>query len=262
MDSMKSVGWQPTCSHFRVMPRCLLQFALLTILSTALFAGQDSVPLTAEAVLTKLAAMESARNKRLPSYKVIREYHLELESRGKSVISTAEIEYRQHNGKTYRILNEEGADGLFRRALHKVMQAEVKTVQSESEVEVGPKNYSATILGKEIKDGRECYLLSIVPKRNSKFLLKGKAWIDIGEFGLVRMEGYPTESLSFWVGKPYIVQTFENVGGHFLMRSNKSLVEAKIVGHLELTISSKNYTLKPGEPVQRTAELSKFEKSK
>ena len=86
-------------------------------------------------------------------------------------------------------------------------------------------------------------MLSLVPKRNSKYLIQGKAWVDSAEFGLVRIEGYPTESLSFWVGKPFIVQEFDNVGGHWLLRSNKSIVDAKIIGRIELTVSSKTYAM-------------------
>ena len=237
-------------------PALALMFAATTL------TGQTGAPLTAEAILTKLAAMESARNKRLPSYKVTREYQLQLLARNKSVKSTAEFEYQPLSGKRFVILAENGAEGLYRRALRKLMEAEVKAVTVESEVEVGPHNYTATLLGTEIVDGKTCHVLSLSPKRNSKFLIKGKAWIDAAEFGLVRLEGHPTESLSFWVGKPFISQTFNNVGGHWLLTSNKSLVEAKIVGHLELTIRSSNYTLKPIERKASSLVLASFDQGK
>ena len=224
--------------------------------------GQTVVPLTAEAILTKLAAMESARNKRLPSYKVTREYNLQLTARNKSVNSIAEFEYRQLSGKTFRILEENGAEGLYRRALRKLMEAEVKVVVAESEIEVSPNNYTVTIMGAEILNGRMCHVLSLMPKRNSKYLIKGKAWIDSTEFGVVRLEGHPTESLSFWVGKPFISQTFSNVGGHWLLLSNNSSVEAKIVGHVELTVRSSNYTLKPVEHQGTSLVLAAFEQGK
>lgn len=227
--------------------RYAMQLLTLAFSSLAFFAGsilgaQDGVPLTADQILSKLASMESERNKRLPSYKVTRVYHLQIEKNDKSVTSTAEFEYRKDDGKVFRIVDEEGSEGLFRGALHKVMQAEVKAAKSEKDVEVGPDNYTASLLGKETKDGRQCYVLAIVPKRNSKYLIKGKAWIDTQEFGLVRLEGSPTENLSFWVGKPQIVQTFENFGGHWLLMSTESAINAKIVGHLKLSIKSNNYT--------------------
>ena len=236
--------------------------ALALMLAATIVPGQNVVPLTAEAILTKLAAMESARNKRLPSYKVTREYHLQLAARNKSVNSTAEFEYQQLSGKTFRILEETGAEGLYRRALRKLMEAEVRAVIAESELEVSLKNYTATIVGAEILNERICHVLSLTPRRNSKFLIKGKAWIDATEFGLVRLEGHPTESLSFWVGKPFISQTFNNVGGHWLLVSNKSFVEAKIVGHVELTVKSSNYTLKPTQSQDTGLVLASFGKGK
>ena len=241
-----------TISATSIMKRtlCITSNVLLTL---TLSATEHQAPLTAEKVLEQLAAKESARNKILPSYKVVRVYNLNVEKKPKQVTSMVEFQYRSLGGKTYRILDEKGAEGLLRMALHKVMQAEVKATQSEKEVAVSPENYEATLLGTEEKDGRLCYVLSVIPKRKSKYLLKGKAWVDAKEFGLVRMEGYPTESLSFWIGKPFIEQSFANIGGHWLMQSNKSIVEAKLVGHLELTINSKAYVLSPAEVMQTTA---------
>ena len=227
-----------------------IQAIILTIAASILAAqngvvpAPDGVPLTGEKILAKLASMEAERNKRLPSYKVMRIYNLQMEKRAKSVTAKAEFEFNKADGKAFRILDEQGPDGFFRGALHKVMQAEVKAAKSEKEVrevEVSPENYTASLFGKETKDGRQCYVLSVVPRRNSKYLIKGKAWVDAEDFGLVRLEGSPTESLSFWVGKPYIVQTFENFGGHFLLMSTESEIDAKIVGHLKLTINSADY---------------------
>lgn len=70
-----------------------------------------------------------------------------------------------------------------------------------------------------------------------------QGWIDAKAFGLVRFEGYPTENLSFWVGKPHITQTFDQFGEHSLLVKNQSIAEAKILGKLELTISSSKYIL-------------------
>ena len=228
-----------------------IQAITLTILTAFILAAQngvasapDGVQLTGETILAKLASMEAERNKRLPSYKVLRVYNLQMEKRAKSLTSKAEFEFNREDGKAFRILDEQGVEGFYRSALHKVMQAEVKVAKSKKElreVEVSPENYTASLLGKETKDGRQCYVLSVAPRRNSKYLLKGKAWVDAEDFGLLRLEGSPTESLSFWIGKPYIVQTFENFGGHFLLRSTESDIDAKIVGHLKLTINSADY---------------------
>ena len=56
------------------------------MLAAPVFAGQNVVALTAVEILAKVAAMESARNNRLPSYKVTREYHLQVDARGKFVL--------------------------------------------------------------------------------------------------------------------------------------------------------------------------------
>ena len=240
-----------------------IQAITFTFLSVSILSAQngvasapDGVALTGEKILAKLASMEAERNMRLPSYKVMRVYNLQMEKRAKPVISKAEFKFNKEGGKAFRIVEEQGPDGFFRGALQKVMQAEVNAAKSKKEVrevEVSPENYTATLVGKEILDGRQCYVLSVVPRRNSKYLIKGKAWVDAEDFGLLRLEGSPTASLSFWVGKPYIVQTFENFGGHFLLMSTESEIDARIVGRLKLTISSAQYAWNSADSMKLAA---------
>ncbi|HUQ95060.1 MAG TPA: hypothetical protein VM120_25510 [Bryobacteraceae bacterium] len=201
--------------------------------------------LTADQILTKLASAEAARDRLLRSYKVTRVYQIKADKAEKSVRAAAEFEFHEPGGKSYRILEEDGPEGLLRRALHKVMQAEVKASKSEEELSVSPQNYTARLLGKEEKNGRLHYVLEVTPRRKSKYLLQGKAWVDAAEFALTRIEGRPTESLSFWVGKPYIEQNFTKVGYYWLLANNKSTVDAKFVGRLEFTIESSDYSVHP-----------------
>jgi hypothetical protein len=88
----------------------------------------------------------------------------------------------------------------------------------------------------EALDNRQCYLLEVKPRRKSKYLLQGRAWIDMATFNLVRLEGRPTASLSFWAGKPFIVQEFKEVSGTWIIAANRSTSKSRLLGTTELTI--------------------------
>ncbi len=54
------------------------------------------------------------------------------------------------------------------------------------------------------------------------------------------LEGRPAASVSFWVGKPLITQSFEKVGDFWLLSRNHSEVDAKIVGRIALNIDTRD----------------------
>jgi hypothetical protein len=55
-------------------------------------------------------------------------------------------------------------------------------------------------------------------------------------FNLVRLEGRPTASLSFWAGKPFIVQEFKEVSGTWIVAESRSTSKTRLLGTTELTI--------------------------
>ena len=100
-----------------------------------------------------------------------------------------------------------------------------------------------TSLGETTLNGRECLLLQLKPKRSSKYLIEGKAWVDPKEHAIVRVEGRTARSVSFWIGKPYIVQSFRKVEDVWVSASNRSTCDVKMLGKTELTVEFIDYQL-------------------
>jgi hypothetical protein len=61
------------------------------------------------------------------------------------------------------------------------------------------------------------------------------------DFQLVKLEGHPAANISFWAGKPYIVQHFQKVGPLWVTSENYSRAESAILGKTELHIKSYNH---------------------
>lgn len=230
--------------QFQSMSRLTNCLRITACTATFLLAASDKSVPTGDQILDRLAVADEARDDALEAYTVSRSYQLASEKKGRKVTATAEFKYLK-SGKSYKIVEEGGSEGLFRSALHKIMQAEVKASTKEEEADVSPRNYSARLAGTETIGGHFCYILELTPKRKSKYLLNGKAWVDSTEFALVKIEGRPSESISFWVGKPYIEQTFERVGDYWLLSRNKSIADARFFGPIELVIQSNGYRVTP-----------------
>ncbi len=205
--------------------------------------------LTADEIMQKFRAAEAARDGALKKYSVTRRYAVQNEKRTRTAETTAKIDFRADRGKSYEILAEGGSDGLFRRAIHRVLDSEVDASKSRGreEIRLTPENYGFQLDGMQTADGRECYVVELHPRHKSKYLIDGRVWIDRAEFAIVRLEGRPAASLSFWIGRPMIIQTFQKVGDFWLLSTTQSIADCRFIGRTILYIEASDFDV-PGAP--------------
>ena len=158
-------------------------------------------------------------------------------------------------GKQFEILEWENAGGLQKHALEKILESEVEASKRSIDIQDGAitsTNYDFVSLGSQIWNGRECYVVQLIsnPKRSSKYLLDGKAWIDPIEHAIVRVEGRTARSVSFWIGKPYIART-SKIDDVWVSARNRSVSDVKLLGKTELSIDLRDYQI-----VRSDAELA------
>jgi hypothetical protein len=213
--------------------------AVAAILYSSLALGQPASAVCADEVIARAVESEAQQEKNLQHYRTVREYHLANGDGSRSVQVLASVVYDANGAKTISLLQESGSEGIFRRVIRKVLEAEERASrEDEKEMRLGPENYDFKLLGTESRDGRNCYVLQLLPKRKSKYLLDGKAWVDAKEFAVVRIEGRPSASLGFWVGKPYISQSFEKAGNIWFMAHNESLTNARLFGKVVFSMQT------------------------
>lgn len=222
-------------------PRTYKAFAAGAMFACGTVFAQPSVALTVDDIVARVVESDRAQEKNLHEFQVIRRYELRKADGSKSVEATARVGYDLGGEKKIEILDERGSEGLFRRAIRKVIEGEAHASdeQGRKEMRISPENYGFRLAGMENQHGRRCYVLQLLPKRKSKYLIDGKAWIDAQEFAIVRVEGRPSASVSFWVGKPYITQTFQKVGDVWFLSRNNSRAEVKLVGAIDFIIEAR-----------------------
>ena len=101
--------------------------------------------------------------------------------------------------------------------------------------------------GVDTVDGRRCYVLRITPKGSGKYLIRGRIWVDAAEFAVVKVEGAPVDTDSFWIKSTHLVQRYKKVAGFWMPASNESDSEVRIFGRAHLSIQSLDYNINPTE---------------
>lgn len=214
---------------------------IILSLGAALSATAQPAPeLPVEAIVQKMIASEEQQKKNLRGYRATRAYRLSNEDGSKVTEVIAKISYDQQGRKRIDVVEERGSEGLFRRAIQKVVDTEMKaSAEDRGDIRIGPENYDFRLAGVEVRDGNRCYVLDLIPKKKSKFLMEGRMWVDAQDFAVARIQGRPAANISFWVGKPYITQSFQKVGDVWLLARNESTTKAKIVGLVTFTMETR-----------------------
>jgi hypothetical protein len=228
------------------MNRPILVLPLLVAVSPFwLSAGNDDVGRESGNWAARVASAESVRDANIREVKSIRRYVLHNPRWKNDAVATVRFTSGSNGRKRYNILDLR-AEGLQKQILQRILDGEVETAaKKEEDPLISPRNYEVTPVGYENLNGRRCQIVNLKPRRKTRTLIEGRAWIDVKEAAPVRIEGRTAKSLSFWVGRPYIVLDFRKVGDFWLSAENHSTADVKLLGKTELTIHFLDYSITP-----------------
>ena len=210
------------------------------------FAALASLPTTgssllAETILSKVSAAEIRREAEVGRITSVRKYVLKNKRWDKDAVMQVRITSQPNSKKQFDILSME-AEGLQKKVFLKLLEAEVEG-SHESESALTPDNYDFEVVGNEVWNGRDCLVLDLKPKRNSKYLIVGRAWVDTNEHAIVRIDGKTARNVSFWIGKPQVTQEFRKVNDVWVSSANRSVSDVKLMGRTELVIDFVDYEI-------------------
>src|SRR6185312_5171497 len=87
----------------------------------------------------------------------------------------------------------------------RILDHEVDAARDPREMMVNEQNYRFDYDGEESVENVPCYRLTIAPKHDRKDLLNATIWVDRNSYRIVRVEGEPAKSPSFWVKDVHLV---------------------------------------------------------
>jgi hypothetical protein len=225
--------------------------ALAGLLPFCMSSQISAQPPPEEAAIRAIDAAELRRETHLRSYTVTEHYTIKSSRFHNSAEMTVAVEYRRDKGKTYQIVSRTGSPMLQSRVFDRLLREEGEMSRGEARQQtlVNSRNYEMRLKSEEIRAGRKTYVLDLTPRKASPHLLKGRAWIDAEDGTLMRIEGRPTASSSFFAGRPMITREYEKAGDLSLAKSTLADSSSFIFGKTELRIEYIDYHIDV-EPTQ------------
>ncbi len=206
-------------------------------------AGPSATP-SGEEILVNMAQRTAVHRLDLPVYSGSRDYTVQNLRFSKSATVAVRMTYRQSEGARFTVLARSGSEKL-ESVVDKIIasEADASRPPENARYQITPANYHADLLGEEVMSGKRCYVLELQPRFKSKYLLRGKAWVEAQSYQLVRVEGHAAASISFLLGRPFITQEFAEVAGYWLPARTHAVSSTALLGTSELEIVYRDYDL-------------------
>jgi hypothetical protein len=220
------MGFSPTRTALLICASCLA-------IPSAGWAQANN--LTLNDILGRMQQAEAASRQQSVAYAVTREY--QLLAAGATQPSSdvvVQVNFVPPSAKDYSILQSEGSDrgtGIVRKVLdHEAAMAKQPGAHNISSI-----NYNFALLGHEIIDGHDCYVLQLAPKRQAVELIAGKVWVDVRDFAVRRIEGRTAKNPSMWLKNLTLTINYGQVNGVWLQTTTKAVADVRFVGPHVLT---------------------------
>jgi hypothetical protein len=212
--------------------------------------ANSSLALTAAQVVDEMQRHNQARTEELKHLRSTRHYAAEYRGFSAVIAAKMEVEYDfdAGTGKSFRIVTESGSKMLCEKVLKRAVESEKEASQEKSATALTAGNYKFQLVGSESLGGRPAYILAVEPQVASKFLYKGKVWVDAAEFALVKIDAEPAKSPSFWIARTRILQTFAKTGDLWLPERNRSETKVRIGGTAVFSVDYGTYEVQLNTP--------------
>lgn len=207
--------------------RPTIPVCVLFLLATLAAAQKSSTP-DVQTIVSRMMAARQEDQARMRAYVVERHYQLLDPQEQPQAQVIASITYRPPDQNQYNI--ERSSGGVGGRVLRDIVQKENESGPKASHREISPQNYEFQLLGVETVEGRNCYVLSLDPRRDEKDLIRGKLWLDAGDYRIHRLEGTAVKSPSWWIRDLHILMIFASVDGMWLHTFTQAIADVRFKG--------------------------------
>ncbi|MFZ0337713.1 MAG: hypothetical protein WAL45_06745 [Terracidiphilus sp.] len=221
---------------------------VLIFVGAALGPAHANAPAPASLPLAQILALmahhDQIQREGLKHYRATRQYHVKYQ--GITSIEASmkvEMNFDAASGKSYRILSESGSKILGEKVLKRAMDSEIEASKDGGATALTPANYRFQLLGSESVNGRPAYILSVEPLTESKFLYRGKIWVDATDFAVAKIEASPAKNPSFWISRTLIQYSSAKTGNFWLPQRSRSESKIRIGGTAVLTIDYGTYQI-------------------
>lgn len=208
--------------------------------------GEGSIPAGVDdqnVIVTRLEVRAAERARALGTYRSSRIYRLINDQRNFRRDFPVSMEITWPNSKRYKLPDPPPNGVVFRMAIKSLLDTEVANaglgIQKASAITSA--NYQFQLEGHEEIDGESCWRLRLTPRRESRFLIQGQAWVSCTDYEIVKLEGRPSKMPSFWIKDILLIRLFQKVGNYWLPRADRSINQIRVFGQTQLEIDYLDY---------------------
>ena len=155
----------------------------------------------------------------------------------------AQVNFLPPNRKSYDIAESTG--GFQEKVVRRVLDHEVEITRDPQDTWLTSRNYDFELLGEQTLNGRRCYVLKTHPKRSDKELMKANVWVDADSYRILRVDGEPQKSPSFWVKDVHITLDFGDVSGMWLQTHTQAVARVRFAGDYKMYSRDMRYDTAP-----------------
>jgi hypothetical protein len=201
---------------------------LVCLLAVAAVAQTNASPPDARSVVERMLKAQQDNKARVRPFTVKRGYLLLDKQDQEKAQVVASITVLPPDSKQYQI--ESSSGGFGEKVLRDILSKETEQPKDAQRKELSNENYGFQLLGQEMLNGRRCYLLGLNPRREEKDLLRGKIWVDAENYNILRIEGSPAKTPSWWIRDLHILMNFANVDGMWLHTFTHAVANVRFKG--------------------------------
>jgi hypothetical protein len=191
-------------------------------------------------LIERISDAQLQNRNRSIAYSVTREYRVfsadSVHPRSQVV---AKVNFLPPNVKSYDI--DQTTGGMGEKVVRRILDHEVDATRDPRRMMINQHNYDFELVGEGDVGGTPCYKLGISPKHEHKDLLKATIWVGKNSYRILRIEGEPAKSPSFWVKEVHLVLEFAEVAGMWLQTETHASARLRFGGEYKITSQDLNY---------------------
>jgi hypothetical protein len=252
----------------RTIQSVIALVALAALITVPRLVGADSdplssavatAPLSADQVVDKLVRKNQERAQALLHSEATRVYHLAYHGfpGDREAEMTVAATYDSPSTKEFKVVSQGGSKLILDRVFKKLLESEKEAAQPPmiARTQLNRDNYDFELVGYEPSESGGQYVLRVSPRSKSKYVYRGRIWVDGTDFAVTRLEGEPAQNPSFWTKNSEIHHEYKKIQAFWLPVRNESVSYVRLGGRATLTIDYKDYRVTDARQPGRTPSV-------
>ena len=232
-----------SASVVRSLNRVLIGLIIFLFLLFVVQSYSQTMSPTPDAVINKMMEADAQRQSAMTGYTALRRYSASNHNRHAEMV--VQVSADEKGAKQFTVSSEQGSGAIRKHVFMKMLSEEVEASKqgSRESTRLIPANYDFVLTGTDHLETGPAYVFDVTPKTPNKYLIDGKIWVNANDYSIVRVEGQPARSPSFWVRSVHFTHTYQKIGQFWLASCTHSVSDIKVFGTSELTIENSSYKL-------------------